>query len=225
VENIAIGIWRATGDRFAGALSGDDFGRASYDQSIFETPDCVVVPTLGSILPGWLLVVPRRPAFNFRDWRGDTHTDARGLIDEVLHGLEVSAERAIWFEHGPSAAGSLVGCGMDYAHIHVLVAPPFSFDEFVSTVRHATELSWRLSPTRNAYLSIDTESSYLIAGSQHNAVIAERVESVGSQFFRRVVAQLVGKPKQWDYKNYPHLDNVRKTITSFVRQRESIAAR
>jgi hypothetical protein len=76
----------------------------------------------------------------------------------------------------------------------------------------------------NAYSSIDMEDSYLIAGSHHSAVIAEKVEGVGSQFFRRVVARIVDKPQQWDYKKHQHLHNVQKTIAAFARQRELTSA-
>jgi ATP adenylyltransferase len=217
--NITIGAWTTPGGRFAGLLSRDNCERASYDRPLFETLDCVVAPTIGSILPSWLLVVPRRPAVNFRDWRGGTHMDPTGLIDQVLDGLEVSPERAIWFEHGPWVSGSPVGCGVDYAHIHVLVDAPFSFDEFVSSVFEASALPWRRGLAMDAYRSLDTVGSYLIAGSQHRAVIAEQVESAGSQFFRRVVARLVDNPEQWNYNIYPHLHNVQKTIADFAHQK------
>jgi ATP adenylyltransferase len=206
------------GGRFAGLFAGTANERPSYDQPIFETTDCVVVPTLGSILPGWLLVVPCRPAGNFREWSESKHRDATKVIDEVLDGLKVAPERVIWFEHGPSASGSVVGCGIDYAHIHILVDPPFSFDKFVSSVFAASALPWRTSAVIEAYRSIDTGSSYFIAGSEHRAVIAEQVESAGSQFFRRVIAQLADKPAQWNYNDYPHLNNVQATISAFAFQ-------
>jgi ATP adenylyltransferase len=176
----------------------------------------VVAPTLGPIIPNWLLMVPRRPAFNFRHWSELSGKDTTTLINQVLDGLEVAPERAIWFEHGPSVSTSLVGCGVDYAHIHVLVDPPFSFAEFISTSIGYSALSWRRELAMDAYDSIDKANSYLTAGTQHSVAIAEHVESAGSQFFRRIVAQLVDKAELWDYKCHPHLDNVQKTIDMFA---------
>jgi len=214
----AIETWTTIGGRFSRLLASGGSERPSYDRSILETADCVVVPTLGPILPNWLLVVPYRPAGNFRDWSDATQKDVSGLISEILEGLKISSDRAIWFEHGPSASGSPVGCGIDYAHIHVLVDPPFSFDQFVSSVVSASTLDWRRSAAMVAYRSIDRGSSYFVAGSEHAAVIAEHVEIAGSQFFRRVVAQLVDKPEQWNYNDYPHLHNVQATINRFAPQ-------
>jgi len=219
VGNKAIETWTANGGRFASLLSNDNCERASYNQPIFETHECVVAPTLGSILPNWLLVVPRSPAVTFRKWGGSKNRNVAELIGVVLEGLEISPEQAIWFEHGPSDKGSLVGCGVDYAHIHVLVRPPFSFEEFVASVVGASGLSWRRCLATDAYGSIDAASSYLIAGSRNGTVIAEQVESAGSQFFRRIVARLADKPEQWNYNNHPHLHNVQKTIATFPRQR------
>jgi ATP adenylyltransferase len=218
--NTSIETWSAAGGgRFASLLSSDTCERRSYDQPILETADCVVAPTLGSILPGWLLVVPRRPALNFREWNGGSNRSATGLIEDVLNRLEVRPERTIWFEHGPSTTSSLVGCGIDYAHIHLLVDQPFSFDKFIFSVLEVSTLHWRRCPATDAFGSINSANSYLVAGSQDSAAIAEQVEAAGSQFFRRVVAQLMNIPQQWDYNHHPHLHNVQKTIAAFPRQR------
>lgn len=189
--------------------------RAAYDQVLLETHNCVVAPTLGSIIPNWLLVVPRQRAVNFRKWQAITHTDPVWLVGAILAKTVVETERAIWFEHGPSAEGSSVGCSVDYAHLHVLVDAPFSFERFAASAVENTRVDWRKSPSRKAFSSISARSSYLVAGSLDQALLAEDVESVGSQFFRRIVAALVGKPHQWNYKTYAHLDNVQRTVSAF----------
>ena len=35
--------------------------RIRYDNTIFETKNFVVMPSLGSLVAGWLLVVPKTP--------------------------------------------------------------------------------------------------------------------------------------------------------------------
>src|ERR1700694_1921574 len=44
--------------RFATLLSAEACVRPVYDQILTEFSDCVVTPTLGSILPFWLLIIP-----------------------------------------------------------------------------------------------------------------------------------------------------------------------
>jgi diadenosine tetraphosphate (Ap4A) HIT family hydrolase len=210
--------------RFRELLCGHNRERAAYDQVLLETHECVVAPTLGSIVPNWLLVVPRRPVVSFRKWQAITRMDPIWLVGEIVAELEIEAEQAIWFEHGPSAEGSPIGCGVDHAHLHVLVDAPFSFEQFAATAVENARVDWRRSSSREAYDTISAGCSYLVGGSLNEAVLAEDVESVGSQFFRRVVAQLAGKPHQWNYKTHAHLENVRRTVSAFNSRRALAAA-
>jgi ATP adenylyltransferase len=205
--------------RFRELLNGRNRERAAYDQVLIEKHECVVAPTLGSIIPNWLLVVPRRHAVSFRKWQADTCVNPAWLVGEVLAELEVEAARAIWFEHGPCAEGSLVGCGVDHAHLHLLVDAPFLFEQFAAAAIENACVDWRRSSSREAYASISLGSSYLIGGSLDEVAIAEDVASVGSQFFRRIVAQLAGMTHLWDYKTHVHLENVRRTISAFGSRR------
>jgi ATP adenylyltransferase len=192
---------------------------SDHDQVLLETRGCTVAPTLGSIIPNWLLVVPRHAALSFREWQAGSRRDPVRLIDDVLSELGIKPERAIWFEHGPSAAGSIVGCGVDHAHLHILIDAPFCFDEFTLAAIHSAPIDWHWTSGTKAYASISAAGSYLVAGSVDKAVFAADVESAGSQFFRRVIARLVGKPNQWNYKTHAHLENVRRTLSAFSNQR------
>lgn len=205
--------------RFRDLLCGHNCERAAYDQVLHETQECVVAPTLGSIIPNWLLIVPRRSAVSFRKWQAITRRNPFSLVGEVLAELEIEADRAIWFEHGPSAEGSPVGCGVDHAHLHILVDSPFSFEELAASAAENAPVAWRRASSRAVYGSISAERSYLLAGSRDEAVVAADVDAIGSQFFRRIVAQLAGKPDQWNYKTHAHLENVRTTVSAFSSRR------
>jgi len=221
--NIASKSRSAYDGRFASILSADNCDREIFDQPILELRDVVVAPTLGSILPNWLLIVPRSPAANFCEWSTGAKLDPTSLIDQILYLVGAAPERAIWFEHGATTTGSQIGCGIDYAHIHVLIDTPFTFETFTSAALAASDLNWQHVLTADAYRSIDERHSYLVMGSLDRAMLAEEVERVGSQFFRRVVASLVGKPEQWNYHSYPHLENVAETIAKFACRKAPVA--
>ena len=208
--------------RFRALLCEHNGERAACDQVLLETHECVVAPTLGAIVPNWLLVVPRCPVVNFRKWRAVTRKDPVWLLGEILARLEIEAERTIWFEHGPLAEGSPVGCGIDHAHLHFLVDAPFSFEQFAASMVENGHVDWRRSSSWEAYDSISDECSYLVGGSLNEALLATDVEVAGSQFFRRVVAVLAGKPNQWDYRTHFHLRNVQSTVSAF-KSRRSLA--
>jgi len=112
-----------------------------------------------------------------------------------------------------------VGCGIDHAHLHILINPPFSFDDFASESQRIGDVHWELQRAETVYNSIEPSNSYLVAASSDGeATFARNVEQVGSQFFRRVIANLVDMPALWDYKLHPHLNNVVSTIENLVGQ-------
>ena len=201
--------------RFATVFSSNPCARMPYDQVLFEIDGCVIAPTLGSILPYWLLVIPKAPFLNFSRWRSETSIDPRKLVSDVLVKSTVNGDRAFWFEHGPSVRGSSLACGVDHAHLHIIIDAPFSFDDFASAAMNASSIIWRDQPASEAHESIRDGASYLFAASMTRAIIAENVDCVGSQFFRRVIANLVGKPLAWNYKTHPHVGNSQKTVKAF----------
>jgi hypothetical protein len=97
--------------------------------------------------------------------------------------------------------------------MHLLIDPPFTFEQFKTASKCAASLNWQ-EETGNPYDIIAPDQSYLVAARGADFVFASGVESAGSQFFRRVIATLIGVPNSWDYKSRPHLDNVELTIAS-----------
>lgn len=201
--------------RFSALLARGRCARQPFDEVLFETHDCVVAPTLGSIVPNWLLVIPRARALNFAEWRAGSNVEPLDVVRMVLAACGVDSDRAIWFEHGASRRGSTVACGVDHAHLHVIVDAPFSFNEFAAAAKTASRIEWRETVAEKAYHSVGRRGSYLLAGSAKSAASAEQVECVGSQLFRRVIADLVDRSDTWDYRSYPYIENVRKTLAAF----------
>lgn len=180
-----------------------------------ESHGCVVTPTLGSILPNWLLVIPRMRVINFARWQAATGIKPADVVKAVLTGYDLDGDRVFWFEHGPSEEGSLIGCGVDQAHLHVIVDAPFSFQDFVSATAKASQFKWQDQSGSTAHESVSAWASYLIAASMDRSVAAQNVGRIGSQFFRRVIAGVVNRPDAWNYRTHPHLGNVRETVRSF----------
>jgi ATP adenylyltransferase len=209
--------------RFDALLKGHSSG-VEYDRPLLTRPEWLVAPTLGAIIPNWLLLISRDPVLNFRVW-ADSHGQrpAELLRDVRLH-LGLRADEIIWFEHGPFSSGTLIGCGLDHAHIHILIRPSFSFESFKKKARALSDLEWTAGEYDDAYGALAGERSYLVAGSGDATIIAQSVEATGSQFFRRVVGALVDVGDAWDYRRYPHADHVRETVRTF-RSLESFARR
>jgi ATP adenylyltransferase len=210
--------------RFEALLKGEFSSGAEHDRPLLNRTEWLVAPTIGAIVPNWLLLIPRDPVLNFRAW-AELHGRRPGqLVQEVRLHLGLRAEEIIWFEHGPYGTGTSIGCGLDHAHIHVLLRPCFSFESFTDKARSLSEFDWTTGEYDDPYRTLAAESSYLIAGSSDVVIIAQGVEATGSQFFRRVVGALVHVGDAWDYRRYPHARHVRETVRTF-RSLESFARR
>jgi ATP adenylyltransferase len=185
-----------------------------YDTVLWDLGDVVVTPTLGSIIPYWLLVIPRRRAMNMAEWMQSSGNTLKPYINAVASQSARSVDDLIWFEHGTVTENSITGCGVDHAHVHLLLEPPFRFELFQDAVQSATPwLEWQRG-TGDPYNLITPSTSYLVAGRGHHFLLSNGVESAGSQYFRRIIAALVGRPESWNYKTHPHLHNVEMTVAS-----------
>lgn len=201
--------------RFEALLSGSS--SALYDKPLLERDDWLVAPTVGAIVSGWLLVLPRKKLLSFRDWAKVGGPRPLSVVDEIRSYLGLEHNDIIWFEHGPASANTVVGCGLDHAHIHILLKPSFSHDEFFERARSMSELNWRASSISDCYQQLPSLKSYFTAGSGEQAIWASDVEGAGSQFFRRVVASLADAMSDWDYRQFTNLQKIEETVSIFRR--------
>lgn len=216
-KNIHVG-------RFSSLLQGPEHGTQACDRPLYSHADWVAAPTLGAIVPNWLIVVPREHALSFRSWWMQHGKAPEAIIEELCGHLGLALDEVIWFEHGPAVLGSVVGCGTDHAHIHIILRPSFTFEAFLNQAISMSQLKWAKTAAERAYTSLPNEPSYLMLGSGDQAAWASDVDATGSQFLRRVINSLTDQAERWDYRRYSHADNIGRTIDTF-RSLESTARR
>ncbi|MBL8550446.1 MAG: HIT domain-containing protein [Hyphomonadaceae bacterium] len=204
---------RPGSNRFARLLEASSAEIA--DSIILETQDFVVAPTLGSIVPGWFLIIPRKFAPTFAAWREQSGVNPLDVVEQAVRKLGRTSN-SLWFEHGSVATGASIGCGVDHAHLHLLIDAPFGFDDLVAEVS-TFDFGWQRETSVTAYERAPTDAPYLLVGDRGSgrASLATGVEAAGSQFFRRAIARLVNRPDEWDYRRYPMLENVRSTLERY----------
>jgi ATP adenylyltransferase len=198
--------------RFANILS-DACPRPLYDTVLRDTGTMVVTPTLGSIIPDWVLAIPKRHAANAARWARNERYTPLSAINDITRSFGRDPRDVIWFEHGATQPRSTVGCGIDHAHIHILLKPPFSFKRLCEEAQAEAAIGWSLG-RGDAYAAIDSNESYFVAGYNDQFLFAQSVESAGSQFFRKAIARIVNRNAAWDYQCHPHLENVAETIAN-----------
>ena len=175
---------------------------------VAQTDSFVALPSQGSLVPGWLLVIPRRPLINLAQlWPRER--DELNLFVARLHDrLAVFPGRVFEFEHGARTIGSATGCGVDQAHLHV-VPLPFNL---LQACRQ-TSLQWSYASSRDELPpEFAPDSEYLFARERGNSAICTPVIDPVSQWFRKLIAANLDIADLWDYRAHPFNHAVRKTL-------------
>jgi diadenosine tetraphosphate (Ap4A) HIT family hydrolase len=175
-----------------------------------ETENLVAVPSIGALVNGWLLVVPKNHHLNF----GDAIRRSPGLVsemEEIAARWEATFGPITWFEHGPKQAGTKVGCSIDHAHMHLV---PLGRIDLLAAARDRlgkasfTEISG-FSALADA---IDRGCSYLYIRLPDGTQWLEAANAIPSQSLRRVIAAEQGRAQEWDWKAFPRPELVHQTI-------------
>jgi len=140
--------------------------------------------------------------------RQEIYAITKRLGDRLAdHGYEV-----YFFEHGSGAHGSLTGCGVDQAHLHIV---PLPFDLVkVATARVEAGIIWQSGREKTPPLSaLPTQGEYVALWSRRDsrATIGKVIEPV-SQWIRRVIADELGIGAEWNYQTHPQISQVEKTL-------------
>ena len=181
-----------------------------YNKILFESDNFKVIPSLGSLVEGWLLVIPKEHYISYGEITDSMLlSELEKLISDVCKIVKNEYGDYIIFEHGPVIEKSFVGCGVDYAHIHIV---PINL-----TLNKIIELSdqnieWHSADNIKATSNyINKGQPYLYFKDNLNNSYIGTSSQIPSQFFRRIISKLIGKPEMFNWKDYLFLNNVTNT--------------
>lgn len=171
----------------------------------------MVVPTVGAIVPGWLLVVPRKHFLCVGAMGDALRREMRELSETAAEALRVSFGPVTFFEHGPTEPATSVGCGVDHAHLHVVA----SNVDLLGGARQIAQqpLSW--SRVAGMQLTADyfrRRLPYLYVELPNGEVWLGTHSKIESQLFRKVIAAASGRADVFDWKCHSFEENVHQTV-------------
>jgi ATP adenylyltransferase len=181
-----------------------------WNEPLFESPNFVVLPSLGALVEGWLLLVPKKHFICM----GELPDSVANEMQEVKHVLcsvlqqyygQVSA-----FEHGPSRPNCMIGCGVDHAHLHIV---PIAFDLLSAVAPFLPEdVRWSEAGQKECRAAFSRGEDYLYLEQPIGAGHIATYKGFDSQLFRRAIAMQIGALNQFNWREYPQLSNVSATI-------------
>jgi ATP adenylyltransferase len=206
--------------RFDWIVDGHATGpRYPFDVDLFGFEDVAVTPTIGALVPGWTLLVPRVRAFCFAELLPKILLRVQivtGLVRERMHAF---GGRQYLFEHGSRSCGSDIGCGVDQAHAHLVCLT----DNLVErTLASKGGLIWCATDPTSGWSTIEQDREYYYLTDFDRAYVAYPVRSE-SQYFRRLVAEGLGSSNSWDYRTHKNERNAGQTISVLADRRRSAA--
>jgi len=193
------------------AVSPSDSGSvlAVYNTHLLESSSFVVLPAVGSLHAGHVLVVSREHYPNLGSMPRAAIREYVSLVDGVQARLGGRLGGWLEAEHGATDGGDTGGACITHVHVNLIPNHSQLVDMFRAQlaqkpVRHdLQDLSGELAP----YILLRTDSDVRL----HEAV------GVPSQLIRRRICQLNGR-EDWDWGAFPQLDVVESTIAMW-RQR------
>jgi diadenosine tetraphosphate (Ap4A) HIT family hydrolase len=197
-------------DEIAGGSANSFAARYAHElesRTILEETDFKLLPSLGQIVPGYLLLVSKRHYRALADMSLEELRGAESLKRHLVTRLYPTYGDYLFFEHGARTSAS-GGCGISHAHLHAVPFPSdkdpvedliqtFAFEE----VSNFPDLK-----------SIHPERSYLY----YEAVCGGRYvfypEFIPSQYIRRLLAEALGI-QSWDWRQYGREERLLTTLS------------
>ncbi len=186
--------------------------RDPWDQPVFESENFLAVPSLGSLVEGWLLVVPRQHFISTGALTPDLHEEFATFKQDVSARLSTVYGDICAFEHGPCAPRRQVGCGVDHAHVHLL---PLDFDLVDAATAYVPGVAWQPASWSECNHVVAQELDYLFVEQPPGVGRIAVAHQFGSQVLRRAIASSVGRPEEFNWRSHPQELNIEKTINRF----------
>ena len=192
--------------------------RDLWDTPLFESQSFVALPTVGALVEGWLLVVPKTAALSFARLSTSQFSELGEFLDETVPVIESAYGPVSVFEHGPAITNSSVGCGVDYAHLHLV---PTRCDLLAGARKIAPNVRWdQIKSFDEIQNRASLADGYWFLKQDYRSDICYlgRCEygNPTSQLFRKVIANHIGNPSAYDWKKSLGEDMVAATVEKLV---------
>jgi ATP adenylyltransferase len=176
-----------------------------------EVPGAVVMPSIGALVPGHVLLCPTEHARSFAATSSHFEPALATLGGATAERLFVTTGLPVHrFEHGSSTRGERVACSVEHAHLHLVPARV----DIRSQLGGIGE--WRdVGPSLAEVRAASEGAEYLL----YESPCGERsltTTSAGfpSQLLRRILAQAIGV-EEWNWRRDRAVSNMLATAELF----------
>ena len=165
-----------------------------------------MIPGLGAQVEGYVLIVPNEHVSAEAELSPASRVRLEDVKRDVGHLLNQAYGPCVFFEHGacvtPYGSG---GACIDHVHVHALPT------EAQIVQLAGRDLDFQPLPPRS-HLGEWRGRPYVAVEDQSGRRFVASGDRVPGQFMRRIIAEAIGSPQEWDYEAFPHHERMRSTV-------------
>jgi diadenosine tetraphosphate (Ap4A) HIT family hydrolase len=185
-----------------------------WNKPVLESEHFLVLPSLGSLVLGWVLVIPKQHSLCIGALPQSLFPEFQRVKEQTVKLIASQFGVPCLFEHGPSSAGLKVGCSVDHAHLHVV---PFSGDLTRLTASFMPDgAGWRPADVQACINAFSVGENYLYFEQPLGTGFISVHPAFGSQVFRKAIALHLGKPHEFDWREYPNHSAIQATVQALA---------
>lgn len=175
---------------------------------IAETENFVVAATIGAFVEGYVLIISKSHYFSIAQMPSLCHKELQLLLGSVQKKIRDTYDRnSVCFEHGESSCSRTAGGCISHAHIHVIPC-----DKPMIAEINYLGLNYREITSVVELARLCRNCAYLFFQDTSNKKYVFSGQIYPSQLFRQLLSSYYGLGDKWDWRRYPFIDNIEKTI-------------
>jgi len=181
-------------------LLHDLLGPSDYKRRVsLESDRAAVIPSLGPLAPGHVLVCPKRHLRSVAAADELEREQIWAMAERTAKRLEaIFAAPVHRFEHGDAERGDEISCSVEHAHLHLL---PTAADPWP---RIGRELGWRQVASEDELPELVEGREYLLYQAPGGVLqVHLPTQKVPSQLLRRRFAEAMGTSSTWNWRDLP----------------------
>ena len=188
------------------------------DAKLYWDSDFYIVPALGCIVPGYVMLVSKRHANSMRSFGKDTRDNIKKAIEKLsdLYMRKYGFYPVI-FEHGSAENDTSSGASITHAHMHIV---PCKFNLMAEMQK---QLELEEVSAIDAMIAESSNHSYMlfINNDRKTYMNIAPKKKYPSQIMRQWIARNENISTEWDWKRFPFYENILNTIIDIGTQLRS----
>ncbi len=175
---------------------------------VFESDNFFVVPSLGQIVEGYLLVCSKEHFIGIGHFPIKLLNELEQVQTRVKKALVKNYTKPIFFEHGPVTSNKKGGCCIEHAHLHAVPVDIDILDEITKNFK-----AKKIKGFRALIKQVKKSTPYFYyENRQEEKYLFELFEPVPSQYLRRLIALKIGAKEKWNWMWHPGIEEFNLTL-------------